>query len=80
MEKLEDELYQKNVGYTTALEITPGGNRNGLDYGPKVCEIVRLDEHDLAYRYSDDSINCRWALGTAEDVVLLMQTTREMNA
>ena len=36
VEELEDELYQKSIGYTTTLEITPDGSQNGLDYGPKM--------------------------------------------
>ena len=68
---LEQELYLKGAGYTTAIEIVPGGKNDGLDYGPCVIEIVVLDTDGdtIAYRYSDDSIDEDWQLGTIEDAI-----------
>jgi len=71
VEQLEDELYQKTTGDRTFLTVTPGGSRDGLDYGPAGIEIVVLD-HDgqtIAYRYSDDALDADWSLGSIEDAV-----------
>ena len=68
---LEQELYQKTTGDKSAIEITPGGQQNGLDYGPSLIELVVLDNDGktVAYRYSDDAYDADWQLGSIEDAV-----------
>jgi len=62
---LEDVLYGQATGATSAIKVfdgTPPAN-------PAVVEIVVLD-HDgrtIAYRYSTDSQDDDWLLGTPED-------------
>jgi len=81
IEDLQQELYTKETGHKTALTIFPGGKQDGLDYGPCLVEIVVLDTDGdtLAYRYSDDSVDNDWQLGTIEDAVdLLIQVHEEV--
>lgn len=62
---LNDELWQKDTGYITAIEVAPATELANA----AVVEIVVLD-HDgdtIAYRYSDDSIDQPWELGEAID-------------
>jgi hypothetical protein len=69
VESIEKRLYKTTTGHTDAIEIEPGGKTNGLDYGPRVVDLLVLD-HDgvtVAYRYSDDSIDEDWHIGTIED-------------
>jgi hypothetical protein len=80
IDQLDDELYLKTVGHLTSLTVAPGGQNDGLDFGPNLVEIVVLD-HDgdtIAYRYSDDSINEIWQLGSTEDAVDALIEHREM--
>jgi hypothetical protein len=80
IDQLNDELYLKTTGHLTGLTIAPGGQNDGLDFGPNLIEIVVLD-HDgdtIAYRYSDDSINADWQLGSTEDAVDALIEHREM--
>ena len=71
IEKLEDELYLKPTGYTTSIEVFPGGQIDGLDYGPGLIEIVVLDRDGatIAFRSSDDNMDGPWTIGTIEDAV-----------
>ena len=64
-------MIRRTGGHTTALTITDGGSQNGLEYGPRVVEIAVLsnDGETLAYRYSDDSIDEDWQIGTVDEVV-----------
>lgn len=74
-EKLEqvvgDELYQSATGHTSAITVIPGGQKDGLNFGPVVIEIVVLeaDGDTIAYRYSDDSQDADWQIGGIEDAV-----------
>jgi len=71
IQKLEDELYGLTTCDRHSLVVVPGGSRDGLDYGPALIEIVVLD-HDgatIAYRYSDDSLDDSWGIGTPADAV-----------
>ncbi len=69
--KLADELNLKTTGFVTFIEFVPGGTtKDGNGYGPCGYDVVALD-HDgrtVAYRYSDDSIDTDWQIGTVEDV------------
>ena len=68
--ELKDELYGKETGHTTFVQVEPGGTKNGLDYNASGFDVVVLD-HDgktIAYRYSDDSINTEWKIGEIDDV------------
>ena len=79
IEQLEQELYLKETGYRTSIEVRPGGQQNGITYGPILIEIVVLD-HDgqtIAYRYSSDSHDDDWEIGTIEDAVDLAIETDE---
>lgn len=83
-EELEDELYLKDIGYVTFVEVEPGGTNNGLGYGPCGYDVVNLgtDGKVIAYRYSDDGIDCDWAIGNIDDVasaVYSMQVERINN-
>jgi len=77
-DQLEAELYLKPTGYTTVLTVEPGGTQNDLDFGACVYEIVVLDTDgkSIAYRYSDDSINQDWQIGTLGEVADLVVTTQ----
>ena len=66
---LGEELYCKVAGYTTCIEVFPGGQQDGLDYGPVVVDIVVLDNDGdtIAYRLNTDAQNNAWAIGKIED-------------
>lgn len=74
MDNLNDELYNQETGYTTAIEVFPAGQKNGLDYGPVLVEIVHLCETNygptVAYRLSTDSMDNEWEIGMTEDAVM----------
>lgn len=62
--EIEDRFCQMSTGDKDALIVEPGGQRGGLDYGPRFIEIVILDNggDTIAYRYSDDSVDDDWLL------------------
>jgi len=70
-DRLERELYQTDGGYATTLIIRPGGQQNGLEFGPAVIELKALDDdgNAVAYRYADDNRDEDWQVGTVEDAV-----------
>jgi len=71
IEQLKEELYGKTTGERTAITVRPGGQQNGLDYGPVLIEVVVLDTDGktVAFRYSDDVYDGDWGIGTIEDAV-----------
>lgn len=73
-DNLNDELYNQETGYTTAIEVFPAGQKDGLDYGPVLVEIVHLSETNygptVAYRLSTDSMDNDWEIGMTEDAVM----------
>ena len=71
MEDVEQELYLKEKGHVSAIEVFPGGQKDGLDYGPVVVEIVVLDYDGdtIAYRVSTDSHDDEWQIGVIEEAV-----------
>lgn len=69
IEDLEQELYLKEKGHVSTIEIFPGGTKDGLDYGPVVVEIVVLDGDAIAYRVSTDVHDEDWEIGSIEDAV-----------
>lgn len=79
LDNLDDELYTQETGYKTALTIFPGGQKDGLDYGPVLVEIVVLDTDGdtIAYRISTDSHDDDWRLGNTEDPVDALIDYRE---
>ena len=81
-ENLEQELYCKATGFTTALTVFPGGRQDGLDYGPVLVEIVVLDNDGdtIAYRISTDSHDEEWEIGYIEDAVDTLIEYRETAA
>ena len=81
-EKLEQELYCKSAGFTTALTVFPGGRQDGLDYGPVLVEIVvlDLDGDTIAYRVATDSHDDDWQMGQIEDAIEALTDYRETAA
>lgn len=71
MEEVELLLCLKEKGHVTAIEVFPGGTKDGLDFGPMVVEIVVLDRdgNTVAYRMSTDSHDDDWQIGGIEDAV-----------
>ena len=71
IEDLEQELYLKEKGHVSAIEVFPGGTKDDLDYGPVLVEIVVLDNDGdtIAYRISTDSHDDDWQIGGIEDAV-----------
>lgn len=71
IEDLEQELYLKEKGHLSAIEVFPGGSKDGLDYGPVLVEIVVLDNDGdtIAYRVSTDSQDDEWEIGHIEEAV-----------
>lgn len=71
VDALDEELCDQATGYTTTLEIAPGGQQDGLDYGPLVVEIVVLDTGGatIAYQIASDSQDEGWQLGDTADAV-----------
>lgn len=69
-EDLENECYLKITGFTTFVQVEPGGTQNGLGYNASGFDIVVLDNdgRTVAYRYSDDTFNDDWTIGDLEDV------------
>lgn len=68
--ELKDELYGKETGHTTFVQVEPGGTKNGLEYSACGFDVVVLD-HDgktVASRYSDDAIDTEWKIGEIGDV------------
>jgi hypothetical protein len=74
---LEQELYLKVAGYTTAIEIYPRETERGLDYGPVLVEVVVLDPdgRTIAYRLSTDDE--QWEVGGIADAVAEAEAYRE---
>lgn len=68
--ELTDELYLKQTGHTTFVQVEPGGTLNGLGYGASGFDVVVLDDDGdaIAYRYTDDSIDTEWKIGDIGDV------------
>jgi len=79
LDNLDDELHEIETGYKTALTVFPGGQKDGLDYGPVLVEIVVLDTDGstIAYRVSTDSHDDDWQLGHTEDAIDAMIDYRE---
>lgn len=77
--ELTEELYLKTTGYTTTVEVEPGGTLNGLGYNASVYDVVVLDNdgRKVAYRYSDDGIDTDWAIGDVGDVADAVVATQE---
>ena len=75
IEALEQELAHKDIGYHTTCEVLPGSDLCDAS----VIEIVALgaDGEVIAYRYSDDSIDEDWQIGTIEDAVEACLARRE---
>lgn len=68
---LEEEMDTEEKGYVDAIEVVPGGQKDGLDYGPVVIDIVTLETDGalIAYRQSDDGQDGDWTIGGIEDAV-----------
>ena len=66
---LDAELANGGRGYATAIEISPAGGDGSIEWNASVIEVIKLDSEAIAYRYSDDSIDEDWQLGTIEDAV-----------
>jgi len=64
---VEQELYNKETGFTTYIEVVPGGTDNGLDYGPLTIDIVYLAGQQVVYRHGSDDYDSDWELGYIED-------------
>lgn len=79
VDSLNNELCLMTKGYTTAIEVYPGGRKDGLDYGPVLVEIVVLDNDGatIAYRMSTDAQDDDWQIGTPEDAVAECLNYRE---
>jgi len=79
IDTLTEELYDRPPGYRTVLEIVPGGQQGGLDYGPLVVEIVVLDTSgsSVAYQISSDQEDSGWQLGDTADAVDALIDRRE---
>jgi len=71
-EQLKERWYQKTTGYTDFVEIKPGGEKDGIPYGPAGYQVVILGKSCVAYRYSSDSSNGTWGIGTPEVVAGLV--------
>jgi len=74
-QKLTDELYGKKTGFTTFVEVAPAtalANPAGYD-------VVVLDNDGkiVAYRYTDDSHDADWQIGTIEDAATAIDETAE---
>lgn len=71
VELLQDELYGKSTGYVTTLTVVPGGQKDGLNFGPINVEIVVLDSDGdtLAYRVSTDTFDDEWQFGDPASAV-----------
>ncbi len=82
VDHLEEEMSTEEKGYVTAIEISPGGHQDGLDYGPVVIDIVTLEADGavIAYRQSDDGQDGDWQLGGIEDAVDEVLGVREQLA
>ena len=68
---VESQLYLQTTGHLSAIEVVPGGQKDGLDYGPIVVEIVVLDSDGdtIAFRLSSDAQDDDWSIGKIEDAV-----------
>lgn len=75
IEKLTDELNGKKTGFVTFSQVAPAtalANASGYD-------VVVLD-HDgktVAFRYSDDSYDADWQIGTIENAATAIVATTE---
>jgi FKBP-type peptidyl-prolyl cis-trans isomerase 2 len=75
-QKLTEELYGKQTGFVTFVEVAPAtalGNASGYD-------VVALDNDGktVAYRYTDDSYDADWQTGSIEDAATaIVETTEE---
>jgi len=69
--KLEQQLYRKPVGFVANLAVAPGGQKDGLDYGPLVLQIVVLDSDcsTIAWRRTSDAGDGDWRLGSVTGVL-----------
>lgn len=76
---LRDEIYGKVAGYQASLIVVPGGQQDGLYYGPVLVEVVVLDTDGatIAYRLSTDAQDDDWQLGSTEDAVETLMNYRE---
>lgn len=80
VDHLQEEMsVDAGQGYIGIIEILPGGQKDGLDYGPVVIDIVGLepDGNAIAYRISDDATDQDWQLGGIEDAVEEALSQRE---
>lgn len=79
IDALGDELYLKSAGYKMAIEVFPGDQKAGLDYGPVVVEIIVLDFDGVtvAYRCSSDAQDEDWEVGSIEEAVEAAFSWRE---
>lgn len=71
IDHLQEEMGNEEKGYVTIIEISPGGEKDGLGYGSVVIDIVSLetDGTQIAYRQSDDGQDGEWQIGGIEDAV-----------
>ena len=68
LEQVEELVLDMEVKEASAITIVPGGRQDGLDYGAAVVEFIKLDEDTVVYRYSDDSLDGNWEMGSVEDL------------
>lgn len=72
---LTDELYGKKTGFTTFVEVAPGtalANPAGYD-----VVVLDNDGKTVAYRYTDDSYDADWQIGTIENAATAIDETAE---
>lgn len=72
-EQLTDELYGHGTGYTTFVQVAPGtalANPAGYD-----VVVLDNDGKTVAYRYTDDSNDADWNVGTIEDAATAIDET-----
>jgi hypothetical protein len=60
-------------GAVALVILRPGGKLDGLDYGPCALEAVVLSEAapdnlEIAFRYTDDSIDLGWVVTDLEEL------------
>ncbi len=68
IEQLTDELNNEKMGFTTFVEVAPAtalANASGYD-----VVVLDHDGNTIAYRYTDDSYDADWQIGSIEEAAL----------